>query len=55
MYDSIQNAQPRPKAVKYGDVTSAIQDATYSVISGSADAKTAFDYLQNTLTSLTQG
>ena len=55
LYASIQNAQPRPKAVKYGDVTAAIQDATYSVISGSADAKTAFDSLQSTLTSLTQG
>ena len=54
LYDSIKNAKPRPKAVKYGDVTSAIQDATYSVISGSSDATTAFNSLQNTLTTLTQ-
>ena len=32
--ESIENAEPRPKAVKYGDVTLAIQDALYSVEQG---------------------
>lgn len=31
---SIQNAHPRPQAVKYGDVTVAIQDAAYLALKG---------------------
>ncbi len=54
---SIQNAKGRPKAVQYGDVTSAIQDTTYSVITaaatgGSPDVSSAFGALQTKLTSL---
>ncbi len=29
LVDSIKNANPRPKVVKYGDATLAIQDAAY--------------------------
>lgn len=52
--DSIKNAKPRPKAVKYGDVTLAIQDATYAVINPDTykDPKTSFDELQTKLTQL---
>ncbi len=31
---SIETAKPRPIAVKYGDVTLAIQDAAYSALQG---------------------
>lgn len=53
--DSIRKAATRPKAVKYGDVTRAIQDATYAALQGQKDAKTAFDELQTKLEALTQG
>lgn len=53
--DSIRAAAPRPKAVKYGDVTLAIQDATYAALQGQKDAKTAFTELQTKLEALTQG
>ena len=38
---SIQGAIPRPKAVEYGDVTLAIQDAAYGAIQAGADGQTA--------------
>ena len=50
--DSISTAKPRPKAVKYGDVTLAIQDASYSALQGQKPAQTAFDELQTKLTEL---
>jgi trehalose/maltose transport system substrate-binding protein len=50
----IANAQPRPKAVKYGDVTQAIQDATYAALQGQKDPKTALDELQAKLETLTK-
>jgi len=53
LHESILKAQSRPKAVKYGDVTAAIQDATYSALNGS-DAKAAFDTLQTKLVELTK-
>lgn len=49
---SIATAQPRPKAVKYGDVSKAIQDATYAVLQGQKDAKTATAELQKQLEGL---
>lgn len=49
---SIATAKSRPKAVKYGDVTLAIQDATYAALQGQKDAKTAFGELQTKLTEL---
>ena len=35
---SIQGAGPRPKAVEYGDVTLAIQDAAYGALQTGATA-----------------
>ena len=52
--EAIRNAKPRPKAVKYGDVTLAIQDATYAALQGQKDAKTAFTELQTKLEALTK-
>lgn len=52
--DSIASAKPRPKAVQYGDVTLAIQDATYAALQGQKDAKSAFGELQTKLTELTK-
>ena len=50
--DSIRAAKPRPKAVKYGDVTAAIQDAAYAAIQGQKDPQAALDELQTKLTTL---
>ena len=44
--DSIATANPRPKAVRYGDVTLAIQDSTYAALQGQKDPTTAFNELQ---------
>lgn len=54
LYQSILKAQARPKVVKYGDATLAIQDAAYAAITFGAtgsgtDPKTAFDALQTKL------
>ena len=50
--DSIRNAKPRPKAVKYGDVTLAIQDAAYAALQGQKDPQAALDELQTKLDDL---
>lgn len=54
---SIQGAVPRPKAVEYGDVTLAIQDAAYGPLQAgankqSADATAALQGLQTKLQTL---
>jgi multiple sugar transport system substrate-binding protein len=54
---SIQGAVPRPKAVEYGDVTLAIQDAAYGALQtgaggGAADANAALQGLQTKLQTL---
>jgi multiple sugar transport system substrate-binding protein len=54
---SIQTAVPRPKAVEYGDVTLAIQDAAYGALQtsangGTADASAALQGLQSKLQTL---
>jgi multiple sugar transport system substrate-binding protein len=49
---SIQNAKPRPKAVAYGDVTLAIQDAAYAALQGQAEPQAALDALQTKLQGL---
>jgi multiple sugar transport system substrate-binding protein len=49
---SIDKAQARPKAVKYGDVTLAIQDAAYNALNGTTAPKAAMDDLQTKLTAL---
>jgi multiple sugar transport system substrate-binding protein len=51
---SIETAKPRPKAVKYSDVTLAIQDAAYGALQGQTDPAAAMATLQTKLQSLTQ-
>ncbi|MDX3238766.1 ABC transporter substrate-binding protein [Streptomyces sp. ME03-5709C] len=50
---SIESARPRPKAVRYGDVTAAIQNAVYPVISGKASPDAALADLQQQLEKIT--
>lgn len=52
LLESIKTARPRPKAVKYGDVTLAIQDSTYSAIQGDKAPDAAFQELQTKLEGL---
>ena len=49
---SIAGGRARPKVVKYGDTTLAIQDAVYNIIGHAADPKTTLDQLQQQLTTL---
>ena len=49
---SIEGAKPRPKAVEYGDVTLAIQDAAYSALQGQAASDAALQQLQTKLQTL---
>ena len=49
---SIQTAVPRPKAVEYGDVTLAIQDAAYGALQGQTTADAAMQGLQTKLQTL---
>ena len=49
---AIEAAKPRPKAVEYGDVTLAIQDAAYSALQGQAPPKDALAQLQTKLETL---
>ena len=49
---SILGAQPRPKVVKYGDVTAAIQNAAYGALSGAETPDKALADLQTKLQSL---
>jgi multiple sugar transport system substrate-binding protein len=50
--ESIKTAKSRPKAVKYGDVTLAIQDATYAALQGQSQPAAAFGDLQTKLEGL---
>ncbi len=49
---SIQTAVPRPKAVEYGDVTLAIQDAAYGALQGQTQPDAAMQSLQTKLQTL---
>ncbi|RZT28387.1 multiple sugar transport system substrate-binding protein [Kribbella sp. VKM Ac-2569] len=49
---SIGNAQPRPRVVKYGDVTSAIQSAAYDALNGTVAPDKALADLQTKLQTL---
>ncbi len=49
---SIETAKPRPKAVKYGDVTLAIQDAAYGALQGQTESDAALAGLQTKLEGL---
>jgi multiple sugar transport system substrate-binding protein len=51
---SLLNARPRPSAVRYGDVTAAIQEAAYAAISGTKPSDQALAELQTKLGQLTQ-
>jgi len=51
--ESILNAVPRPQAVKYGDVTAAIQEAAYGAMNGDTSTDDALKELQSKLESLT--
>ncbi len=51
---SIETAQPRPVAVKYGDVTLAIQDAAYGTLQGQTEPEAALAGLQTKLEGLIQ-
>src|SRR5215212_5541747 len=49
---SVQSAKPRPKAVEYGDVTLAIQDAAYNALQGQVAPDAALQSLQSKLQTL---
>jgi len=49
---SIKTAKPRPKAVEYGDVTLAIQDAAYGALQGQTQPDAALQALQAKLQTL---
>jgi multiple sugar transport system substrate-binding protein len=49
---SVQTAAPRPKAVEYGDVTLAIQDAAYGALQGQTQPEAALQALQAKLQTL---
>jgi multiple sugar transport system substrate-binding protein len=50
---SILGAQARPKVVRYGDATLAIQDAAYGAMQGTVTVDQALQQLQDKLTQLT--
>ena len=52
LLQSIQGAKPRPKAVEYGDVTLAIQDAAYGALQGQTAPDAALQQLQSKLQTL---
>jgi multiple sugar transport system substrate-binding protein len=52
---SILGAKPRPKVVKYGDATLAIQDAAYGALQGTLTTDQALQQLQDKLTQLAAG
>ncbi|MCG5219109.1 ABC transporter substrate-binding protein [Streptosporangium sp. KLBMP 9127] len=47
--DGILAAKPRPQAVKYGDVTAAVQESVYGAITGTRTVDEALTGLQGTL------
>jgi multiple sugar transport system substrate-binding protein len=51
---SIETAKPRPKVVKYGDATLAIQDNAYSSLQGQITPEEALSATQTKLETLTQ-
>ena len=52
LLESIQTAEPRPKVVRYGDVTRAIQDNTYSALLRQITPDAALSNLQTELQQL---
>lgn len=51
--ESILTAVPRPQAVKYGDVTAAMQEAAYGAMNGDTSTDDALKNLQSELEKLT--
>jgi multiple sugar transport system substrate-binding protein len=51
---SLLNAKPRPQAVRYNDVTTAIQESVYSALTGKTSTDQALADLQSKLGPLTQ-
>lgn len=51
---SVESAVPRPKVVKYGDVTTAIQEAAYAAMTGQKPSDQALQELQTKLEELTK-
>ncbi|MGA8993702.1 MAG: ABC transporter substrate-binding protein [Nocardioidaceae bacterium] len=51
--DSINSAVPRPKVVRYGDASTAIQDAAYAALTGAKSTEDALKELQSKLTEIT--
>ncbi|NJC68206.1 ABC transporter substrate-binding protein [Planosporangium thailandense] len=52
--EAVSNAAPRPKAVKYGEATTAIQDAAYAALTGTKSSDQALKDLQSKLTEITK-
>lgn len=52
--ESILTAVPRPKVVRYGDATLAIQDAAYGALTGDMTTEEALQQLQTKLEELTK-
>lgn len=53
--DSILGAVPRPKVVRYGDATAAVQDAAYAALTGAKSTEQALAELQRQLEQITHG
>jgi multiple sugar transport system substrate-binding protein len=53
--ESILKAKARPKVVRYGDATQAIQDAAYGALTGAMTTDAALSQLQTKLESITSG
>lgn len=51
--DSINNAVPRPRVVRYGDASTAIQDAAYAALTGTKSSADALKDLQSELDEIT--
>ena len=51
--DSINSAVPRPKVVRYGDASTAIQDAAYAALTGTKSSADALKALQTQLKDIT--
>jgi multiple sugar transport system substrate-binding protein len=51
---SLVNAKPRPQAVRYNDVTTAIQESVYAALTGKTTTDQALADLQSKLGPLTQ-
>lgn len=53
LLESLENAQPRPRVVAYGETTAAIQDEVYAALTGDKSPEDALADLQDSLTEIT--